>query len=150
MIEFSLEELSSNSSDIIITKVIDKRTFKDNLHNRIYTEIKLQIIDVVKGKKNKGEVIKLLAYGGTYDGITTLVVGALTFVIGEETLLFLQNKNGGYSIFGSAQGKYNVFIDKNTNEKKINREQISVPLSEKKNGNKIFITDTQSIMLVKS
>lgn len=145
--ELSLQDLCAKSSDIIITKIINKNSFKDKSHNRIYTDVELQVINPIKGNTKAGETIKMLTFGGTYEGITTFAVGFPNFPIEEETLLFLQKREKGYSIVAASEGKYNIYTDKNTGSKKIVREQINIPLLENKLGNRTMITDSNPMNL---
>ena len=136
--ELSLQDLCAKSSDIIITKIINKNSFKDKSHNRIYTDVELQVINPIKGNTKAGETIKM---------ITTFAVGFPNFPIEEETLLFLQKREKGYSIVAASEGKYNIYTDKNTGSKKIVREQINIPLLENKLGNRTMITDSNPMNL---
>lgn len=53
-------------------------------------------------------------FGGIIDGKTTMIVGSPGFVIGEETLLFLDSRksqsieNKKYGVLGLSQGKFDI------------------------------------------
>lgn len=152
-IEFSLKELSMNSSDIIIVRTISINSYSKLDQKRIFTDIQLEVSDKIKGQFQKQDQLKLKFYGGTVNGITTIVVGSPQFIVGEQSLLFLFKKQSArtgkdyFVIIGLSQGKFNIFTDGLTNEEKVVRDQINVPLQLEKNGKRLTLTNSQSIML---
>lgn len=152
-IEFSLKELSINSSDIIIARTISINSYSELDQKRIFTDIQLEVSDKIKGQFQKQDQLKLKFYGGTVNGITTIVVGSPQFSVGEQSLLFLFKKQSArtgkdyFVVIGLSQGKFNIFTDGLTNEEKVVREQMNVPLLLEKNGNRLTLTNSQSIML---
>jgi len=152
-IEFSLKELCIISSDIIIARTISVNSYSELDQKRIFTDIQLEVSDKIKGQFQKQAQLKLTFYGGTVNGITTIVVGAPHFSVGEQSLLFLLEKQSArtgqnyHVVVGLSQGKFNIFTDELTNEEKVVRDQIAVPLQLEKNGSRLTLTNSQSIML---
>ncbi len=151
MIEFSLKDLCLKSSDIIIARTISVNTYLKPGQQRIFTNVQLEVSDKIKGRFQKQDRLKLTLYGGTVNGITTIVVGAAQFTVGEQSLLFLSERQSARSrqnyfvVAGLSQGKFNIFTDSETNEEKVVREQIEVPLRLEKNGTRLTLTNCQSM-----
>jgi len=109
-LELTLKDLCEQSSDIIIAEVVSAQSYKEE--NRIYTKVELGVIDKIKGRFRKFDKFNLTQYGGTVNGITTIVVGAPNFIVGEKSVLFLLERNsirGGknFIVLGLSQGKFN-------------------------------------------
>lgn len=138
--ELSLQELCSLSSDILITKPISYTTFQSENKKHIYTNIKFEVIDKVKGRFAKHDKFEMLVYGGTLNGITQFVVDAPSYKIGEESLLFLKENRSKQSIrifftvTGGVQGKYDIYIDKNSRVKHLVKELSYMLSSNIENG----------------
>ena len=153
LIELTLEDLCMKSSDIIITHVKSMNSYCNSEKTRMYTDIYLEVEDTIKGQCQKQSNIKLTLYGGTVDGITTYVVGSPQFKVGEQTLLFLserQSEKTGkkyFSIVGFNQGKFNLVTDSKTKENKVIRDQKEFPLKLEKNSINHILAGSQSLSL---
>lgn len=150
--ELTLKNLCEQSSDIVIVKVISAQSYLVKEKNRIFTKIELEVTDNLRGQFQKYDKFNLTIYGGTVNGITTIVIGASTFIIGEKSILFLsQRKSNGsgknFIVVGMAQGKFNLFFDPVTKEEKVVREKINIPLQLEKDGIRLPLTETQAMPL---
>lgn len=149
--ELSLKELCERSGDIIVGKVVSLNSYKSPNFSRTYTDIDIEIVEIIKGKL-KGN-IRLTMFGGTVDGITTMMVGAPSFIPGEQSVFFLSNKpdkktqNLKYWVTGYFQGKFNIKRDEKTNENMIFRDNFDNPLLLEKDGARLSITNSESMGL---
>jgi hypothetical protein len=151
-IEFTLKDLCMKSDHIIVAQVVSMKSYWNPDQRRIFTEIQLEVNDNIKGQFQKQDQLKLTVYGGTVNGITTIVVGAPRFTVGERSVLFLSERHSvkfgrNFIVVGLSQGKFNIFIDKETGEDKVMREQIEFPLQLEKEGLSLPLTNTQAITL---
>jgi hypothetical protein len=81
---------------------------------RIYTYTDLKVEEVIKGAQiSNGSSILMRELGGEKDGLGMRVAGTAEFKQGEDTVVFLGNKNpdGSYDVFGMMTGKFNVRRD---------------------------------------
>ena len=154
LIEVPLKYLCDESSDIVVARVVSMKSYYGDLEKtRIFTDIQLEVKDNITGRFQKEDQLKLTRCGGRVDGITTIVVGAPQFVIGEESVFFLSEKESAHSgrnftIVGGAQGKFNIFRDPATKEEKVLREKIiDFPLQLEKDGPRLSLTAKQAITM---
>ena len=153
MVELSLKDMCQKSSHIVVARTISVNSYLKPGQQRIYTDIVLEVTEKIKGQLQNQESLKLTVYGGTIDGITTLVVGAPTFTVGKQSVLFLLEKKSArsgqnhFTVVGLSQGKFNIFTDNKTNTKKVVRDQLESPLRLEKDGNRLSLTNSQSITL---
>jgi hypothetical protein len=152
LVELSLKELCKKSTDIVNARVISIQSYLSENKRRIFTDIELEVLSNIKGKTKVSQKIRLTVYGGTVNGVSTIVVGAPKFSVGEQTILFLSNistNNGGvnYRVSGLSQGKFNVYADPVTKIEKVVRDNFEKPLRQEINGSTIFITSKKSILL---
>jgi hypothetical protein len=152
LIELTLKDLCDNSSDIVIVNVVSIRSYLKEGEKRIFTRIEMQILDNLKGELNVSEKIILKVCGGSINGITTFVVGAPTFNVGDRSILFLSKTvlidgNRTFLVTGLSQGKFNIFTDSETKTDKVVRDQIDIPLRPEKNAVPLYITDKESLQL---
>ncbi|MDD5766293.1 MAG: hypothetical protein PHW79_08640 [Candidatus Marinimicrobia bacterium] len=150
--ELTLKDLCDNSSDIVIAEVISRVSYLKKDEKRIYTTIKIHITEKLKGEITASEEISLKVIGGSVDGITTLVIGAPSFNVGEKSILFLNKivaKNGdkNYVVTGLSQGKFNIFSDSESKTDKVVRDHFGIPLKPEKDISPLFINDKESIQI---
>ncbi|MEO5971269.1 MAG: hypothetical protein ABIQ95_15185 [Bdellovibrionia bacterium] len=80
---------------------------------RIYTFYDLQPTEVLKGNINKSSSLSMRELGGEKDGVGLTVPGVSEFEKGEDTVVFLKERNssGSYDVQGMMMGKYNIQKD---------------------------------------
>jgi len=80
---------------------------------RIYTFYELQPTEILKGQVSASSPLTLRELGGEKDGVGLTVPGVAQFERGEDTLVFLKerNTNGTYDIQGMMMGKYSFQKD---------------------------------------
>ena len=143
--ELGLKELCQKSDKIISARVISINSHYEENRKRIISTIELQVVQVFKGNHRSFEIFTLDVLGGTLDGITTTVVGAPIYKIGQHTILFLKTttlKNGKTNniVTGQSQGKFNIYYDQISKDENITREDdVDIPLKVEKNSSDLII-----------
>jgi len=120
----SLGQLTDESTLIVKGKVITKESYWNEAHNRIWTTLKIQVSEYIKGTGSS--VITFRVPGGTVGDTTLYVSDAPQWKEGEEVLLFL-NPGNYYPVVGWFQGKYRIEGNMAVNE--IDPER-TMPLDE--------------------
>lgn len=79
--------------------------------DRIFTEVVLQVLDVLAGTPESDRVTVRM-YGGIADGKITRVLGGACFTEGEEVVVFLQRSGPAtWGVVNLAEGKLRVVRD---------------------------------------
>jgi hypothetical protein len=94
-------------SDLAVHGTVESiRTAKEG--EQIFRYITLRVSDTLKGR-TIGDAVTLKLYGGTYDGLSTIVLGAPCLSQGDEVVLFLKaNGLSTYDVVSLAEGKFEV------------------------------------------
>jgi hypothetical protein len=152
-VEVPLKMMCVESDHIVIARMISMNSYWGPNHQKIFTDITLEISDKIKGQLQKGDQIKMTLAGGTVDGITTLVIGGPRFIEGQESVLFISEKISAksgkkyFKLYGLSHGKFDIFTDPTTNEKRVIRDQVDLPLRLEKLGASLPVTNHQSMSL---
>lgn len=77
-------------------------------HQAIYTDVTIRVERTYKGALKPGDRVVVRREGGSVDGIGMRVFGAANFVVGEETVVFLEMRGGAAYTVGMTQGKLHV------------------------------------------
>ncbi|MBT4484072.1 MAG: hypothetical protein HOC71_10400 [Candidatus Latescibacteria bacterium] len=111
----SIEYLCSNSTSIIVAKVISLDSFYMNDTNAedIYTSIKFEVMNSFKGDLKKDNIFEMVRCGGTIGEITRGQFGAPVFKKNQKVILFVKEYvskiiGRNYSILGLSEGKFNL------------------------------------------
>ncbi len=124
------EQLITSSRVIMLGEVQSLKAAWNENHEKIYTYVKVQVNEVLKGQLfNQQIVFKQL--GGTVGDESTIIFGTPEFEQGQRVLLFLDTApDGTLRIAHLFQGKYDVVEDANTGrvvvERKIDRGSINL------------------------
>lgn len=108
------------SSDIVIGTVESSRSYWDERHTKILTEVKVRVSDRLKG--SAGSTVTLTQLGGELDGFRYAIEGSPQFKNGQEALLFLwRDARGRAQVNGLSQGKFEIRRDQATGERLVQR-----------------------------
>lgn len=125
--ELTLKEMCNQSTDIVIAKIVAKNSYYSFDKKDVFTDVTLKVTKKIKGKFKTNEEIKIKTYGGTIDGITTLIVGGPSFQENTSSVYFFEEKKStktgkieNHRIVGFSQGKFDIIEEKN--EKKVKRD----------------------------
>ncbi len=77
-------------------------------HQAIFTEVTIRVTRSYKGTLQPGQTVVVRREGGVVDGIGMRVYGAATFTVGEEALVFLEQRGAAVYTVGMTQGKLRV------------------------------------------
>lgn len=105
-----LKQMTEESQVVVHARVGQQQVRWDKNHSRILTLTTIEVIDAVKGAQ-KGDVLTIYQVGGTLDGITYKIPGALNFVPGEEMVFFAVRFQDMIVSYGMGLGKYHVSDD---------------------------------------
>jgi len=110
IIHRSVEQLGSESTEVVRGKVASIQSYWNADKSKIYTDIIVDVDESYKGA-SAGSV-RLVQLGGVVDNVKMTVHGALQWRTDEEVLLFLEPyKNGAYHVSGFSQGKFKIERD---------------------------------------
>jgi hypothetical protein len=115
----SATQLGSESASVVSGKVPGVRSFWNEKHTKIYTEVVVAVDETYKGTSKR--TVRLLQLGGTVEPVKMTVHGALQWRVEEEVLLFLEPYQDAYHVSGFSQGKFPIERDKRTGEPFIRR-----------------------------
>jgi len=105
----TVEELTRDSSDVVVGTAGTPRSMWNAGHTMIYTVTAVHIEQALKG--GRSGVVQVTQMGGDLDGIHTKVAGVRQFQAGERDALFLRpsvDMPGTYVITGLMQGRFAI------------------------------------------
>ena len=105
----TLEQLTAASEYVVVGQVDRSWSAWDAAHQFIWTHYELEVRERWKTEALAATRIVVSEPGGTVNGVTMRIAGALPFESGEEVLLFLYRTPVGYlRATGGGQGKYTI------------------------------------------
>ena len=117
MTPLSIEELVLKAGLIVQGKVLAKTCERDHA-GRIFTRIDLEVAEVWKGSWSAAP-LRVVHGGGTLGEERSIVSGQVEYSIGEEVIgFFVINSRGEAVTLGLTQGKFHVWPDAKTGEKR--------------------------------
>lgn len=108
-----LNELAVEAHAIVYARVIDVRAIESADRVRVESFITLEAIGYMKG--SLGRTIVFRVPGGTVGAYRTMMIGAPSFQVGEELVLFFSTRPPALPyLVGFSQGVYRVRVDEAT------------------------------------
>ena len=102
-------ELTLESNDIVVGQVESVRSYWNDSHTKILTDVAVRVSESFKGATGS---ITLTQLGGQVDGMRYDVPGCPVFRTGEQALLFVwRDSRGRAQVNGLAQGKFDLHVD---------------------------------------
>jgi hypothetical protein len=121
----SVETLAGAADAAVLARVVECRSAWDPGRSRIYTSIRLAILEQWTGAPLGGEV-RLTQLGGTVDGVTLAVPGLPRHAPGSEVVLFLRRTRlGNLHVAGLAEGVFHVRRDRGPGGDTVERDGAS-------------------------
>ncbi len=108
VVPVGLPQMTREAEVIVHAEVLGQQVTWSKDRARILTLTELKVIEPLKGVA-KHERLVVYQVGGTLDGVTVSIPGALRFVPGERMILFAQRFDGMVVSYGMGLGKYRVF-----------------------------------------
>jgi hypothetical protein len=108
----TVEELTRDSSDVIIGTAGQPKAVWNAKHTMIYTVTPVQVEHALKGSRSG--TVMVTQMGGTLDGITTKVAGIRQFQPSERAALFIRPSGdmpGTFVITGMMQGRFTIDLN---------------------------------------
>jgi hypothetical protein len=119
------EMLARSADAAVVARVIECRSTWDPGRTRIYTAVRLAVVEQWSGPPLGAEV-RLTQLGGTVDGTTLAVPGLPRFAPGSEVVLFLRRTSfGNLHVAGLAEGVFRVHRDPAAGEPVVERDAAS-------------------------
>ncbi len=107
-----IEELAQLSTDVFQGQVLSTRTYWDESHSRIYTAVRVQVNETLKGAAKRGALVTITQLGGELDGMRLDYSGRPQFSNGESLVLFTKaGRKQDLIVVGLKQGKLRVVGD---------------------------------------
>lgn len=103
-----LERLTERADRIVLGKVESQTAHWTDDHARIYTDVTLRVEASYKGRVAPGGTVTFRREGGSVAGIGMKVFGAAELTVGEDALVFIEERQGASYVVGMAQGKLHV------------------------------------------
>lgn len=107
-IEQTTGQLVGNSSDVIRGKVTGVLSRWDDAHTIIFTEVTIDVGEIVLGSIEKGRTISVYVPGGVVNDTGLSVEHAAQFEKGEDVIVFLTQLQGMYGVTSWEMGKFTV------------------------------------------
>lgn len=110
MFPVPFEQLVASSNHIIRAAVLGKASYWNESHNYIFTRVTLNLLETYKGSQTiqLPTSIPIRIDGGTVNDTMLWVEDMPHFDLGEEVVVFLQQKDSLYEITAFEQGKFTV------------------------------------------
>jgi len=116
------DELVVESRAILTGRVTDVSTAIDSKSDLVYTYVRLQVNEVLKGKLTEQEIV-LKELGGETSDHGTMIFGMPRFQTGEEVLVYLNTwQDGALRVHQGFLGKFNVYRDSATGQMLVERQ----------------------------
>ncbi len=103
--QLTLDELAAEADSILVGEVTDIVSYEEGKGN-IYTLVTISVEQLIKGESMGEVVVRLL--GGEVDGLGLWVEDVPNFQLGERTVVFLEEAENAFEVYGWYQGKFTV------------------------------------------
>lgn len=121
-VEFlNIDALTASADTIVHADVASAKSEWNAAHDQIWTNITLQVRQMLKGDTTK-KAISFRQLGGTVGDLTLTVVGLPSFAAGEEIVVFLHKALASQDFGYWVQGKWIATTDEDTNQKVFQQE----------------------------
>jgi hypothetical protein len=88
LVRQSLDELVANNSTVVVGEVLDVRSYWNDEHTFILSDVTFAATEVLKGR-TKPQEITITVMGGSVGDLSTVIVGGAELVPGNAYVLFL-------------------------------------------------------------
>lgn len=124
MVEYDLDRLVKESTDIVTGKVIKKDSHWTKDKTGIVTDVTIEIEKAIKGKAEKAIVVQHPGGAITKSDGTGIGMGRSdtpSFEVDEEVLLFLHKEKEAdiFKVTADFQGKFSIIKDKDSDKKMV-------------------------------
>jgi hypothetical protein len=106
VVQMDVAALTRAASDVVRVRVSSTECAWTDQHRRLVTLVQVEVLERFKGQATG--TLRVVQPGGELDGIGQRVFGVAKLAVGEEVVLFLEQKGPWRGIVGLAQGAYRV------------------------------------------
>ena len=134
ILKMNTQQMTVLADQIVHGRVVKKVSQWDQKTRRIYTYTTLTILETLKGVTKRKEVT-IRQLGGSANGIGMRVPGAAKFQLGEEVVVFLEQKKPTIQqVMGMTYGKYTVLTNPDTKKRYLIRDLRGVSVAHYQGG----------------
>jgi hypothetical protein len=108
MLPLDMKALTDRADRVLYGVVESSTAHWTRDHDAIYTDVTVRVQRSYKGEVKPGEVVVVRREGGSLEGMGMKVFGAASFTVGEEVVVFVEQRSGASYVVGMAQGKLRV------------------------------------------
>jgi hypothetical protein len=108
MTPLDLSALTARADRVVYGTVEKVESKWTSGHEAIYTDVTLRVQRAYKGAVKPGDSVVVRREGGTVGGIGMRVFGSASFAVGEEVVVFVEQRGAASWVVGMAQGKLRV------------------------------------------
>lgn len=108
LVPLDLQALTARADRVVLGQVVASQPSWTRDHDAIYTDVTVRVERVYKGALQPGQTVTIRRAGGIVDGVEMRVFGAATFRVGEEAVLFVEQRGVASYVVGMTQGKLHV------------------------------------------
>lgn len=110
LVPLDTQALTARADRVVLGVVVAQSSRWSDNHKLIFTEATVRVSKSYKGAANPGDSIVVRREGGSAEGVGMQVFGAANFTVGEEVLLFLEQRGPATWTVGMSQGKLSVAV----------------------------------------
>ncbi len=123
------EDMIPGADEVITGVVVSTHSFRDGGTGAIYTDVVVEVDEVLKGNATKATQLSFVMLGGKVNGVRLKVSEMPDFEEGEEVLLYLRDQAPfGLVLHGGHRGKLIIETDRKSGEKYITGESVHTRL----------------------
>ena len=111
LVPLDTQALTARADRVVLGVVESQAAHWTGDHQAIYTDVTVRVTQSYKGAAAPGERVVVRREGGSLDGLGMRVFGAAQFTVGEEVVVFTEQRGGVAYTVGMTQGKLHVFED---------------------------------------
>ncbi len=116
LIRAGLDDLVADNARVLVGEVVDVDSHWNADGTFIVTDVRIQPMEILKGRRDQGEVTVTLM-GGSVGDLTTLIIGGAELIPGRAYVLFLNNEqlpgiDSALTVRDHCQGVFDLVMTK--------------------------------------
>ena len=116
LVRAGLDDLVAGNARVVVGEVVDVDSHWNDEGTFIVTDVRVQPLEILKGRPQQGEITVTLM-GGTVGDLTTLILGGAELIPGRAYVLFLNNEqlpgiDSALTVRDLCQGAFDLVMTK--------------------------------------